>query len=110
MLVAKYVKVFSRTGTQPFQFTCHAWDKHRAPILKVCEQFAAHCRRDHIRARYLTDTNILSCLGRWHPCLPAFRGFSRVAAHGDRFPASNFPLQKGKEPFKKYTSGQMRTP
>src|SRR5260370_42555640 len=57
-----------------------------------------------LQARYLTDANILSCLGRWHPCLPAFRGFGRVAAHGDRFPVSNIALKTDKEPFTKYTS------
>src|SRR4029077_350570 len=74
MLVAEYVKVFSRTGTQPFLFTCHAGDRHRVTISKVCEQFAARWRRGDIRALYLTDANILSCLGRWHPLLASVPG------------------------------------
>ena len=42
MLVAKYVKVFSRTGTQPFSFTCHVGDRLGDAISRVCGQFAAH--------------------------------------------------------------------
>jgi len=50
MLVAKYVKVFSRTGTQPFLFTCHVGDRHRGVSSRVCMQFATHWRRSHLRA------------------------------------------------------------
>jgi hypothetical protein len=71
MLVAKYVKIFSRTGTQPFPLTYHVGDQtHGLEFPRVWEQFAAHWRRGSVRVRYLRDTKILSGLGRWHP-LPA---------------------------------------
>jgi len=42
MLVAKYAKVFCRTGTQPFLLTCHVGDRLGVTILTVYVQFAAH--------------------------------------------------------------------
>lgn len=50
MLIAKYVKVFSRTGTQLFPFACHVGDRPRVAISKVCVQFPAHWRHDHLKA------------------------------------------------------------
>jgi hypothetical protein len=45
MLIAKYVKVSSRTDTQPFLFTFHVGDKLGVVISGVYPQFAAHWHR-----------------------------------------------------------------
>lgn len=42
MLVAKYVKILSRTGTPSLLFTGHIGDRLGAVDIRVYEQFAAH--------------------------------------------------------------------
>jgi hypothetical protein len=42
MLVAKNVKVFPRTGTQPFLFTCYEGDRRRIANSRLSVQFVAH--------------------------------------------------------------------
>jgi hypothetical protein len=45
MLVAKYAKVFSRTGTQPFLFTCHVGgqteDRKFKSLRAICSPLAS---------------------------------------------------------------------
>ena len=51
MFIAKRVKVFFRTGTQPFLLTCCVGDRHLGvAISRAYVQFAAHWRRGHLRA------------------------------------------------------------
>src|SRR5258708_29848223 len=107
MLVAKYVKIFSRTGTQSFPFTCryHIGDSLdlRIAISRVDEQFAAHGVAGASEQRYLMDSNILSSLGRWCALLGSFRAFRKVQHFVDDSKQAISPPQKGKETIKKHT-------
>src|SRR5258708_11242120 len=107
MLVAKYVKIFSRTGTQSFPFTCryHIGDSLdlRIAISRVDEQFAAHGVAGASEQRYLMDSNILSSLGRWCALLGSFRAFRKVQHFVDDSKQAIPPPQKGKETIKKHT-------
>src|SRR5260370_38221672 len=99
MLVAKYVKIFSRTGTQSFPFTCryHIGDSLdlRIASSRVDKQFAAHGVAAASEQRYLMDSNILSSLGRWCALLGSASGIWQSSALCERFSASNSPTAEG---------------
>src|SRR5260370_41950638 len=99
MLVAKYVKIFSRTGTQSFPFTCryHIGDSLdlRIAISRVDKQFSAHGVAAASEQRYLMDSNILSSLGRWCALLGSASGIWQSSALCERCSARYSPTAEG---------------
>ena len=69
MLEAKYVNVFSRTGTQPFLFTCHLGDKLGAEIQESACNLQPTGIRPASEQYYLADRKILSSPNCRHPYL-----------------------------------------
>jgi hypothetical protein len=80
MLVAKYAKIFSRTGTQPFNTLIDEGDRHAITNTSVGQQFAAHGGQSASQESYLMDGNMLSGLG--HPHFFACQWFGYVSMLG----------------------------
>ena len=101
MLVAKYAKVFSRTGTQPFLLTCHRGgqteDRKFKSLHAICSPQASTPQNSAISriAIYIT-AQVVGML-----CLRIFLRFGKVRHFVDHSHQAIPPLKKGTEPSKK---------
>src|SRR5258708_779376 len=107
MLIAKYVKVFSRTGTPPFLLGC-LWPFHHKAIGAV---FGPLVSPRHVSRRILRIKKALGVLAYSHgnhALLGNVPGLEKVWTFCPVL-GKHFPLlpQKGKETVKKYTAGNM---
>src|SRR5882672_525546 len=111
MLVAKYVKVSSRTGTQPFLFTCHVGDRLRVAISGVCGQFAAHWPQRFSRRGILVIRNNLGVRGEGPLYVSAFWELAKSWTFCAR-PRQAFatPAAEGRRISQKVYLREMRTP
>jgi len=105
MLIAKYVKIFSRTGTQPFVLGAVSdWDFLALPPKTIGAVFGPLVPPRHISRRILRIKNALGVLAYSHgttPYLATFLGLEKLG-HSAQSLAKLFPRppQKGIETVK----------
>ncbi len=88
MLVAKYVKVSFRTGTQPFLFTCHVGNSLRDCKFKSLHAIWSPLAPSDLLQRYLSNNKQLRCRGRKFPLSMSVLGIGKVLEIACRSSAS----------------------